>query len=345
MHRACHVFILFQILLISEFQRKALSDDGVIIAKDKQILVLRARRSVSGSQPLIQGSVAGTPSALNIAQQNLISASSYKGQSSGQSLTPFAQATGQSIPAVSAQPAVQPSTLNVKTQTEGQDTNSIQQTTGQSKGTGLPNGEELEEDPDMDQNSNDELDEYDDSETDPEVLTDCCRRRPRRRRRKCRHCFRQHFRYPRRRRLRGGGSRLREPMDDDYYFDRDRERVDDWLDFKGSPDYYGDNAEGGTDNEGNRGGNGDNEGNRGGNGDNEGNREGYGGNENNREGYGGNENNRGGNRGTGGTGGTTGGYGGTGGTGGGYGGTGGTGGGGGGGGGGRPEGTGKELTT
>ena len=340
MHRACHVFILFQILLISEFQRKALSDDGVIIAKDKQILVLRARRSVSGSQPLIQGSVAGTPSALNIAQQNLISASSYKGQPSGQSLTPFARATGQSITTVSAQPAVQPSSLNVKTQTEGQDTNSIQQTTGQSKGTGLPNGEELEEDPDMDQNSNDELDEYDDSETDPEVLTDCCRRRRRRRRRKCRHCFRQHFRYPRRRRLRGGGSRLREPMDDDYYVDRDRERVDDWLDFRGSPDYYGDNAEGGIG------------GNRGGNEGNEGNNGGYGGTGGNTGGTGGTTGGYGGTGGTGGTtggyggaGGTGGGYGGTGGTGGGYGGTGGTGGGGGGGGGGRAEGTGKELTT
>ena len=335
MHRACHVFILFQILLTSEFQRKALSDDGVIIAKDKQILVLRARRSVSGSQPLIQGSVAGTPSALNIAQQNLISASSCKGQPSGQSLTPFARATGQSITAASAQPAVQPSTLNVKTQTEGRDTNSIQQTTGQSKGTGLPNGEELEEDPDMDQNSNDELDEYDDSETDPEVLTDCCRRRRRRRRRKCPHCFRQHFRYPRRRRLRGGGPRSREQMDDDYYFDRDRERVDDWLDFRGSPDYYGDNAEGGIG--GNRGGTGGYGGNEG----NEGNTGGYGGTGGNTGGTGGTT---GGYGGTGGTGGTTGGYGGTGGTGGGYGGTGGTGGGGGGGGGGRAEGTGKELT-
>ena len=332
MHRACHVLILFQILVISEFQRKALSDDRVIIAKDKQILVLRARRSVSGSQPLIQGSVAGTPSVLNIAQQNLISAS-HKGQSSGQSLTPFAQATGQSMAAVSAQPAVQPSTFNVKTQTEGQDTKSIQQTTGQSKGTGLTNDEELDEDPDMDQNSNDELEEYDDSETDPEVFTDCCRRRRRRRRRKCRPCFRQDFRYPRRRRrLRGRGQRLREPMDDDYYFDRGRERVDDWLDFRGSPSYFGDNAEGGV---------GGNTGGTGGYGGNEGNE----GNEGNTGGYGGTEGTTGGYGGTGGTGGTTGGYGGTGGTGGGYGGTGGTGGGGGGGGGGRAEGTGKELTT
>lgn len=113
------------------------------------------------------------------------------------SRTRFGQRTGRSEAAVATQPALKHSTLSVEQQHEEQDTNPIQQTMRQPKGSGVPSGEDFAEDePEgsrvakVDQTTQDELMECDDFESDAAVLADC-RRRRRRRRRKCKQRCRQ----------------------------------------------------------------------------------------------------------------------------------------------------------
>ena len=323
MHHKLYVVYLFQFILLSNFHWAVLSANYVKTNRSSDTShYSKAKRSVAGAQPQIQGSVAGAPSSLitgqtslNLAQQNVLSTD--KGQHPlGLSLTPYALATGQATAAAATQPPVQPSTLTVKPQPAGQIANTITQNPGQASaltretaGPGVPGTEELEEEPELDQARDDES-ECDD--VDPEFAAACRRRRRRLRLQRQRH---RRYRRPSHG-FRGRRPRMR-PLNDDFYGERENERVNDWLDFKGDPGYYEDNGQGNTGGTGGQGGIGGQGGSQGGIG-----------------GQGGSQ---------GGIGGTGGGIGGQGG--GGMGGGGGGMGGGGGGGGGRAEGTGKRIYT
>lgn len=322
-----YVFLLLHFIVLNTFQWTALSAKFKSLNRSSDTST-KVQRSVADVQPQIQGSVGGNPSSANVLSID-------KGQQPlGQSSTAFALATGQATNTVAAQPAVQPATLTVKPPPAGQILTSIPQVIGQSPGlarqsagVGQAGREDLEEDPEVDHQAVD--DERDCEDLDPEYVDACRRHRRRRllRRLRGRRPYRRQ-----RHRFRGRRPRLR-PLNDDFgEYDREDEKLNDWLDFKGDPGYYEDNGQGG-----NQGGIG---GNQGGNGGNQG---GIGGNQG---GIGGNQGGIGGNNGEnggqGGIGGGTGGIGGgTGGMGGG--GMGGGGGGGMGGGGGRAEGTGKKI--